>query len=78
MDLEFPPGFAVLLQGQRFTPTGQEGPRPGTVEWQTTCPDCSDRFTLWTKTEFAGPTRRCESCRAPRKVAFPRATRRRA
>jgi Zn finger protein HypA/HybF involved in hydrogenase expression len=68
---EFPEGFAVEWDGQRYAPirTRQHIKKDGTplliVDWSTECPSCGQEFTLYTNLIFSSPRRRCDSCKAP-------------
>lgn len=66
MAYNFPRGFCIELQGQRYEPTG-DGPQPNTIAWSTNCPECGRKFLLWTTLTFRMPTRRCSDCKSPGK-----------
>lgn len=68
---EFPPGFAVIYDGQRYEFSGARSYQrkdniPATLlDWNTQCPDCGKPFSITTPLVFKEPTRRCSGCRRP-------------
>ena len=70
---DFPPGFGVTVGKQTFMAIGlrdhtrRDGGQTKLVEWETTCPDCGQRFRVMTTIVFTWPRRRCDACKAPGK-----------
>lgn len=76
---DFPWGFAIEHDGQRYWPlrvrehVNRKGEETSIIEWGTTCPTCGEEFSIITSMTFREPRRRCDACKAPgRPVRFDR------
>lgn len=74
----FPPDFVIEHDQQIYRPlcvrphTTRDGREIRVIEWLTNCPRCGIEFTVTTGMKFAGPRRRCDGCKSPRRVKTDR------
>lgn len=67
----FPPGFAIIYDGQRYMPVGlvdhigKDGVPMKLVEWATHCAACDAPLTVRSPLVTAYFARRCAACSRP-------------